>query len=379
MRVIVLEETADIVPTTSICLNPAELNLMAGDTGQLGTAVYPLSASFKGVDYISDTPGVANVDENGLVTAYEPGTAQITVVSQDNPAITAISKVIVGGQPSIEPQAIILDQVRLNLVAGGQQATLNANVLPSTVIDRSITWNSDNPEIASVDHDGIITPKARGTALITASTSDGKHRAYCQVNVSLAAVPVQDVDIYPQVINLEQDGLPAYARTVITPVDATNQDVKWVSGDETVALIDASGQITPRNPGRAIIQAITRGADATGNPQIANAMVIVSRLWQPEDPSHFENVVSAKTWVISFNKSIDMEETTINEAVKILDRNNQTIEATVKLTDNGKKLEVTPEDDLPAGEYHLFIDSSNLVSESGQELNSSIKAYFTVE
>ena len=62
--------------------------LKKGDTFQTQVAYWPYDASdkYKGVTYSSDAENIATVDENGLVTAVNPGVAKITATSIDNPA-----------------------------------------------------------------------------------------------------------------------------------------------------------------------------------------------------------------------------------------------------------------------------------------------------
>lgn len=60
---------------------------------------------------------------------------------------------------------------------------LSASVLPSYVVDRSVTWSSDNSSVATVSNTGLVTAKAAGTAHITATAADGVHTATCTINV----------------------------------------------------------------------------------------------------------------------------------------------------------------------------------------------------
>lgn len=60
---------------------------------------------------------------------------------------------------------------------------LEAIVTPDNASDKSIIWESLNPDIATVDADGIVYGKATGTTQIIAKTNDGGFEAKCQVNV----------------------------------------------------------------------------------------------------------------------------------------------------------------------------------------------------
>lgn len=60
--------------------------------------------------------------------------------------------------------------------------TLTATVGPSNTNNKAIIWTSSNPNVATVN-DGLITAVGVGTAIITATTSDGNKSASCSVTV----------------------------------------------------------------------------------------------------------------------------------------------------------------------------------------------------
>ncbi len=81
------------VSVTGVSLNKASLNLYVGGNETLTATVKPSSATNKDVTWSSDNPSVATVN-NGVVTAVAPGTATITVTTEDGNK-TATCKVTV--------------------------------------------------------------------------------------------------------------------------------------------------------------------------------------------------------------------------------------------------------------------------------------------
>ena len=63
----------------------------------------------------------------------------------------------------------------------GETLALTATVLPEDATDKTVTWESDKPEIASVSKDGVVTAVAEGTANITVKA--GEKTASCVVMV----------------------------------------------------------------------------------------------------------------------------------------------------------------------------------------------------
>ena len=94
------------VPVTSVTLDKTSLGLTEGETAQLNATVLPENATNRNVIWSSNAPGVATVDSSGNVTAVAPGTATITVTTEDGNK-TATCTVIVtnnGSGPVLPPQ-----------------------------------------------------------------------------------------------------------------------------------------------------------------------------------------------------------------------------------------------------------------------------------
>nr|WP_281272182.1 cadherin-like beta sandwich domain-containing protein [Paenibacillus flagellatus] len=72
----------------------------------------------------------------------------------------------------------------LSLVWGGSTGQLNANVHPTDASNKNIQWTSSNTAVATVDANGVVTPVAPGTAIITATTEDGNYSDTSTVTVS---------------------------------------------------------------------------------------------------------------------------------------------------------------------------------------------------
>ncbi|MBD9248037.1 MAG: hypothetical protein EGQ60_04290 [Clostridiales bacterium] len=65
----------------------------------------------------------------------------------------------------------------------GETGKLSATVLPDSAADKSITWSSSKTDVASVSSNGTVTAKKAGTAVITATATNGKS-ASCTVTVT---------------------------------------------------------------------------------------------------------------------------------------------------------------------------------------------------
>ena len=93
-RAIDVYEVVEVL-VQSVGLNKSELSLKIGGTETLTATVNPSNATVKELQWSSDKPDVADVDESGTVTAKKAGNAVITVQSTAYPNIKAQCTVVV--------------------------------------------------------------------------------------------------------------------------------------------------------------------------------------------------------------------------------------------------------------------------------------------
>lgn len=87
-----------------------------------------------------------------------------------------------------DPVEVSLNRSTLKLFKGGT-ATLEAEVTPFGIHPDTVTWTSDNTNVATVDEDGTVTGIGDGTATITAtSVKDPTKSAACTVTVEVLKV-----------------------------------------------------------------------------------------------------------------------------------------------------------------------------------------------
>ena len=180
--------TAAIV-VTSVTLDKTELALTVGDAAaQLkATVAPPDNATDKTVTWSIDKTSVATVDATGKVTAVAEGTATITAKAGDK---TATCKVTVKANV-VAVTSVKLDKTELALTVGDAAVQLKATVAPDNATDKTVTWTSDKPAVATVDATGKVTAVAEGEATITAKAGD--KTATCKVTVCDADSATIDV------------------------------------------------------------------------------------------------------------------------------------------------------------------------------------------
>lgn len=161
-------------------------------------SIYASVASVPTPKADSESGGIVFDGKNG--TVYGDVTLQEnltinegeTLTIPENASLTTNDKLIVnGGTVNGTPTGnvtylvtgVTLDKNQLTLLPG-ESAELKATVKPDNATDKTVTWESDKPEVATVE-DGKVTAVKSGTATITAKTADGSGKtATCTVTVN---------------------------------------------------------------------------------------------------------------------------------------------------------------------------------------------------
>ena len=262
-------EVSVAVPVTDVILSKASAELTEGDELELTIAVNPSDATNKNVTWSSSDETVAKV-MNGKVTALKPGSAKITVTTEDGGkkaecAVTVVAK-------TYPVTGVTLDKASVEL-AEGDELQLVATVTPSNATNKNVTWSSSDETVAKVVG-GKVTALKTGVAKITVTTSDGGKTAECTVAVIAKTYPVTGVALDKTSAELTE-GDELVLTATITPSNATNRNVTWSSSDETVAKV-VGGKVTALKAGSARITVTTEdggktaSCDVTVKPRVVN-------------------------------------------------------------------------------------------------------------
>lgn len=178
------------------------------------------------------------------------------------PFLMAMAFLLVACGPEEDPVVAVtgvsLNQSSIELEVGGT-VSLNATVSPSNATDKTVTWSSSNAGVASVSN-GVVKALGEGSATITA-TAGGKS-ASCQVKVSPVRVAVTGITLDRKEVSLYLSDTTHLVATV-SPADATDKSVAWVSSDTAIATVDANGLVTAVSPGTCTITAQSGNYSAT--------------------------------------------------------------------------------------------------------------------
>ena len=275
-------ENTDRTFVSSIDLSDDNATIIRGQKVQISAAVSPENADSKALLWTSSDPSVAIVDQSGNVSAVNEGTATIYATATDGSGVKGSCTITVEG---IKVSSITLSSSNLN-ISKGQSKTLTATIAPSNADNKSLQWSSSDTSVATVDQNGKVTAVKGGTATIYATATDGSGtKGSCAVSVE--EINVSDITLSPVSLTMTKGQSKTLSATV-SPSNAQNKTLQWISSNDTVVSVDQSGKVTALKAGTAYIY--VKATD--GSKKISSCPVLVS------DPN------SANKQLESYNKVV---------------------------------------------------------------------------
>ena len=132
-------------------------------------------------------------------------------------------------------------------VKGKDTVTLKAD----TNLSDKITWSSSNKKVATVNSKGVVTAKAKGPAVITATC--GEYKATCKVSVKTPTLKLAKTSASIKV------GKKTTIKATATPTGT----VKYTSSNKKIATVSSKGVVTGKKKGTAKITVTCNGVSKT--------------------------------------------------------------------------------------------------------------------
>lgn len=317
---------------TGIAVEPASMNLKAGETGVIQVSPVPEGASLGEKTYSSTDTDVAEVDKTGRVTAKKSGTAVISITAG---GFTKQCTVTV-----TNPLTSFSLNKTVTTISAGSSETLVITTTPANPDAYTVSWTSDNTSVATVDSNGKVVGVSSGTATITAAINGIQKQCVVKVEenaavsytvtflddsnqelerkenlaqgstITLPAIDARkgytlqwknkaDGKLYNQgasvkvtgdmefVVNAQkipvsQITLNVTGKTIevnesfvlsanVKPDTALDRSVQWSSSNAKVATVDSNGKVTGVAAGTAVIKAAAK--DGSGKYAVCNVTV----------------------------------------------------------------------------------------------------------
>jgi len=205
------------------------------------------------ITWTSSNTNVATVSSSGVVTCKAGGTVTITAKHGDS-GLSDSCKIYV--------KEVDITNTSVNVNKGATTTlTLNATNKP----DGTISWSSNNTDVATISASGVVTGKAAGTVKITALHPVSGIKDSC-------TVVVRDVDITDTRVELYK----GYTTTLTLSAYKPTGTITWSSSNTSIATVSNSGVVTGKAAGTATITATSGGMKDTCTVKVKHVNITQS-------------------------------------------------------------------------------------------------------
>ncbi len=245
--------------------------------------------------------------DNGKVKALKEGTATVTVKCQNEKCTSTISVKVNKEKNVVAEEDIQIEKDHLNIYVN-DSITINAKVLPDNAAYKEINYKSSNNSVATVDNNGKVIGISEGIAEIELSTTYKKLTK--KVIVQVSSKQVESVD-FPTWVSLDKSELTIKKgekytlKATLTPSNAKNTTLTWMSSDNNIVTVNNAGEITGIKEGTTTVTVLT------ANKKNAKCQVTVIELSdeKKEDILPESIVLDQKSVIINSLKTVTLKET----------------------------------------------------------------------
>ncbi|HHW79356.1 MAG TPA: hypothetical protein GX742_00980, partial [Acholeplasmataceae bacterium] len=233
----ITEKPAEVIPVESVEIT-GDMEGFVGDTVNLTATVLPENATDKTVTWESSDETLATVT-NGAVKLLKAGTVTITATSgevSDTHVITIENVLVESVAITGDTEGMVDDEI-----------TLLATVLPANATDKTVTWESSDEELATVEN-GVVTLLGVGTVTITATS--GEFEATHEITIAPKPILVETIEITGESKGFVGDEITLTA--TVLPEDADDKTVTWDVNVSAFATVE-DGVVTLLRPGKVLV------------------------------------------------------------------------------------------------------------------------------
>lgn len=155
-------------------------------------------------------------------------------------------------EPDIEISKIELNTTSLALEIG-ESSTLTYTITPENTTDKEVNYSSMDPNIASVDDNGLVTALHNGFTQVLVTCANGTN-AMCDVTVYTTP---EELELDKKELELFVNGNSSYSLQASFRPASSNAmtNLVWNSSDSNIVSVDENGKLTAKKNGSATITA----------------------------------------------------------------------------------------------------------------------------
>lgn len=213
-----------------------------GKTLQLTANVLPDEAENKEVTFVSSNYEIADVNLNGLVSGISEGHVTITAISADGhfPATYDLDVLI-------PVSSLTVDQTEI--VTSSSREQVNYHIMPENATRKGVLFSVDNPDVAEVNHLGVITFKQQGEVKLTITTLDGGFSQTITYIYTGGYASELVVDTPPLVMTVGDEvyikyhTIPSYIYSTEVELSSDNEDIAYFVNGRYLRALKGGGTV----------------------------------------------------------------------------------------------------------------------------------------
>lgn len=317
-----------------VILTSPKQEVHIGTSVQLTVTVLPNEALNKNVTFVSSNSEIASVDQNGKVTGLQPSIKPVTIsaISEDGGHVGSVSLLIT--KPVEE-----LKLASEGAVTAEDTYKIGWEILPTDASNKSVIFNVDNPDVATVDSSGIVTFKTVGEVNVDVITVDGGFTK--TINIVYTAGYAQSLTLKQYMISAMINDSPQYIDYTVIPNSIPKTEVTFSSSNEEVAYV-SNGHLYFVGGGNATItvkvekaenqfiqQQIMVYVESPAQDIIIEDIVTAEKTVQLQPKSYPENSTNEKFFYYSNNPLV-----TVNSEGLVTFNTNSAMTAKIKIYAN---------------------------------------------
>jgi uncharacterized protein YjdB len=237
---------------TTVNLSKSSIRMGKGTTYTISAKVWSNNSKTPAVRWTTSKKKIASVTQKGKIKAKKVGNTVITATSRDKLKVKARCKVRVIQRASglrIDPNYAIC------YVGGTKRLTAVAKPKNTTI--KTVTWQSEDTSIATVESNGLVRGIAQGETKITAVTTDGsKKTATCVIKVT-EKVPVTSIVVAQTSLTMKKGDSTKISYTLLP--NNTSDGISLASDNKRVAKVSQNGTIKAVGTGTCTITILSDG------------------------------------------------------------------------------------------------------------------------
>lgn len=279
--------TPATVKLTQLAFNGAPTQIEQGQSIDMSQFVVytPNNAADKSLTWTTDHDYQGTIDANGVLTAKKvTGNVVVTATSVRVPSVSASCTLKIVA-PTITDFTLSDSELTMNV---GNTKTLSAVTFVPTYASATPSFQSSNTAVATVSTKGVITAKALGDAVITATI--GSVEKTCTVHV--VAVTVNSISFASSEANLTL-GSSLQLNPTVDPAQAAQEyTITYESSNPFVATVNETGLVQSVATGDAVITATIAGKSAEITIHVVAAKMF-SKVTDPTELAAKDTIILA--------------------------------------------------------------------------------------